>query len=202
MKRVRSAAIFASLMSVVLAFMISGSAMAATRQAAGGPIIGQVPVFDAPVGGKGGIQNTFVRCRNYRVEPRAVMHIRNADTGWERTFRWTGALPGLFFPRVRTGTYEVATSAWCSGTKKTRKQSVTIEEKTYESTVSRAEFDAVELGMSFNEVTAIIGFEGRDPGTYSGETSYTYDNMSFWDWSIITFRNDRVIRKHWKVGHD
>lgn len=69
------------------------------------------------------------------------------QTGWTRAFRWTGALPGLYFPRVAVGTYKARTTVWCAGVRKIRKQTVTIEEKTLEKTMSRGEFESVELGV-------------------------------------------------------
>ncbi len=56
--------------------------------------------------------------------------------------------------------------------------------------------------MTYEEVTALVGMPGRDPSTYRDTTSITYDNMAFWAWSIIEYRNDRVRAKYWKVGHD
>ncbi|WP_185995067.1 hypothetical protein [Nocardioides campestrisoli] len=166
------------------------------------PAIGEPPVFDAPAGGKGGIQNPFVHCHSYRIEPRAVMAIVNSQTGWLSIHRWRGALPGVRFPRLRPGTYQVETTVWCGRRGKTARRTVTIKEKTREGTLSRAEFDAVRRGMTYEEVTALVGTPGRDPSTSRDTTSITYDNMAFWAWSIIEYRNDRVRAKYWKVGHD
>jgi hypothetical protein len=197
-----TAGALAALLAFSTAATAAPAAPAEQRSSAAGPRINDVLAFDAPIGGKGGFQNTFVSCANYRVEPRAVMEVRNPATGWKRTFRWTGALPGLFFPRVATGTYEARTTVRCAGVRRVRKEKFAIREKTLEGTMSRAEFDAIVRGMSRADVATIVGNSGRDPFTYGGSTQVTYDNMPFWAWSTISYRNDRVVEKAWQVAHD
>ena len=190
------------------ALLLGGSATAAGAVPGGpsaraaGPTISDVPAFDAPIGRRGGFENTYVACADYRLEPRAVMEVRNPATGWERTFRWTGALPGLFFPRVETGTYKARTTVRCGRVQRVRRETFVIREKTLAGTMSRDEFDAIERGMSRAEVAEIVGNPGRDPFTYDGTTQVTYDNMRFWAWSSISYRNDRLVEKMWQVAHD
>lgn len=177
--------------------LVPGPAYAGVR-----PIIESAPVHDAPAGGRGGIMNAYVSCSRYMTEPRARMVITSARTGDARTFRWVGALPGMHFPRFAPGRYTVRTTAWCRGNRDVRTQTVRIREKTPRGTVSRSEFDRVRRGMTRSQVRAVIGNDGRDPFTYRGQTTRTYDMMAFWCWSIISYRDGRVVSKAWNTPHD
>lgn len=159
-------------------------------------------VFDAPTGGKGGITNAVVWCRNYRVEARTTMTIINLDTGWRRTHRWRGSLPGYWFPRVVVGHYKVKTVGRCGAHVASRVQRLRITEKTAGTTISREEFDTIRRGMSRAEVRAIVGNDGRDPYTYRRRTTRIYDMMPFWRWSNVTYRDGLVVGKYWNVAHD
>lgn len=202
--RIRALAVSVAVGALLLGANTStaGASPAGPNARVAGPTISDVPAIDAPIGRKGGMQNTFVSCAGGRAEPRAVMKIRNPETGWKKTFRWTGALPGLYSPRVEVGTYRVTTKAWCAGVRRVRREKVVIAEKTLDGTMSREEFEAIDEGMSRDQVAEIIGNPGRDAYTYAGSTQVTYDNMRFWAWSIIKYRNDRVVAKYWQVGHD
>lgn len=166
------------------------------------PQIQQSQAFDAPVGGKGGIMSPYVSCSNYRIEPRVRWTVTRLATGRSRTYRWTGALPGMHFPRVAVGRYRVRTVATCRGTSARKVDTVRVREKTYNGTVSRSEFRRVTRGMTRAQVAEIIGNDGRDPFRYNGVTTRTYDMMAFWSWSIIRYRDGRVVDKFWDVGHD
>src|SRR3954468_13480440 len=76
--------------------LITGTTTPADAAAAN-PRIGPALAFRAPVGAKGGIENPVAMCANYNVEPRTRWVLSNGDTGYSRTFRWTGALPGMYF---------------------------------------------------------------------------------------------------------
>ncbi len=194
-----------TVLTIALALVVPQFACWATTdigQAATRPIIEDVEAYDAPAGGKGGIKNTFVHCKDYRVEPRARMILRSEDRGWSRVFRWNGALPGTYFPRVWVGSYVVKTTAWCGDVKADRTERVSVVEKTAESTISRAEFDSVRRGMSPTDVVAIVGNPGRDRFKYDGEVGVTDDMMAFWAWAILTYRDGRLVAKFWDVGHD
>ena len=44
--------------------------------------------------------NPLATCSNWRVEPRMKWTLTRDETGTSQTFRWRGALPGLYFPRI------------------------------------------------------------------------------------------------------
>ena len=127
---------------------------------------------------------------------------RTRRPGYTRTYRWKGALPGVYFPRVKVGTYRSTTTAWCRTNKATRTQAVRVTEKTLQTTISRAEFRRIKRGMSRDRVRHIVGYPGLDAGTYAGEATRNYDMMAFWRWASITYRDGRVVRKAWDVDHD
>jgi hypothetical protein len=184
-------------MACFAALFMPWAAHAAVR-----PVINDVPVFDAPIDGRGGMMNPYVSCTRYGVEPRARMVVTSHRTDKVRTFLWKGALPGMHHPRFAPGTYTVRTVAWCRGNRKVRSETVRIHEKTNRGTISRMEFNKVRRGMTRERVARIVGNNGRDPFSYSGRTTWTYDNMAYWAWSIITYRNGRVIEKYWDTDHD
>ena len=174
----------------------------ASAQSGPRPVIQDAQAFRAPIDGKGGIENPFVSCTNYRVEPRVRWVLENTATGYTRTYRWKGALPGVYFPRVKVGTYRSTTTAWCRTNKATRTQTVRVTEKTLRTTISHAEFRRIKRGMSRDRVRHIVGYPGLDAGTYAGERTRNYDMMAFWRWASITYRDGRVVRKAWDVDHD
>ena len=176
----------------------SGQATAATIRVR----ISNAAAFDAPIGEKGGISNPMASCSNYRVEPKITWTLTNTDTGWTRTYRWTGDLPGVYFPRVAVGTYESTTTGKCRTVERTRLETVTVEEKTLDGTVSRGEWVQIRRGMTRAQVAEIVGNDGRDPSRWDGRVTMTYDMMRFWRWSFITYRHGRVVDKLWNVAHD
>ncbi len=103
----RRATVAAGVAAALLAVCAPAPAVASAPP--GTPAISEPPVFDAPAGGKGGIQNPFVHCHSDRIEPRAVMAIVNPQSRWLSIHRWRGALPGVRFPRLWPGTYKVET---------------------------------------------------------------------------------------------
>ena len=204
--RKRSELSVAAVVAVVaLATAAPAGAAQDSGRAASAPVrvkISNAAAFDAPIGKKGGISNPVASCSNYRVEPRTAWTLTNTDTGWTRTYRWTGSLPGMYFPRVRVGTYESSTTGRCRTVEKTRVETVTIEEKTLDGTVSRGEWVQIRRGMTRAQVAGIVGNPGRDPSRWDGKLTMTYDMMRFWRWSFITYRDGRVVDKLWNVAHD
>jgi hypothetical protein len=187
----------AALLAAILLAMAAPGAYAAVR-----PAIEKPDAVDAPAGGRGGVMNPFVSCTGYRVDPRVRWTLTSVGTGVAHTYTWTGAYPGMYFPRVRPGTYRSHTIAWCRGTRLVRDHTVRVGEKDAATTISRSEFDAVRRGMTRTEVSRVVGFDGRDCTRWSGRTTCTYDMMAFWAWSLITYRDGLVVDKAWDVGHD
>lgn len=166
------------------------------------PRIPKPQAFDAPTGGKGGISNPVANCTDYRVEPRTKWTLTSLATGRSRTYSWRGAYPGMYFPRVEPGEYRSKTSVKCRAQSLTRTHFVHVGEKTAAETVSRTEWRQIRRGMTRARVANIVGTDGRDPFSYAGKTIFTYDMMPFWRWSLVTYRNGRVVSKTWNVGHD
>ena len=152
-------------------------------QAAPRPHIGDAVAYGAPTGKKGGVKNPVGWCSNYRVDPRVRWTLRNPDTGYSRTFRWRGVLPGIAFPRVEVGTYTSRTVARCRDRKKVRTQAVTVKQKTARTTISRTEFRRIHRGMTPDRVRDIVGYRGVAAGHYAGKRLRNYDMMRFWRWT-------------------
>ena len=182
---------------VVAASMAPGHAQAAPR-----PHIGMPEAFGAPTGAKGGVKNPPVWCSNFRVEPRVRWTLRNPESGYSETFRWRGVLPGIAFPRVEVGTYTSRTVARCRDRRKVRIQTVTVEQKTPRTTISRAEFRRIRRGMSPKQVRDVVGYRGRPAGHFAGERMRNYDMMRFWRWSVVVYRDGEVRSKYWDTAHD
>jgi hypothetical protein len=184
------------------AAIIAIGGAAAPAHAAPRPYHFEAIAFDAPQGGKGGVMTPFVACSNLRVEPRVRSVIQNTATGQTWTYRWRGALPGYGFPRVEVGQYEVRTRATCGTTTRRWTDTVRVEEKTPERTVSRAEWRKIKRGMTVDRVAQIVGYRGVRGGRHAGTVTRTYDMMRFWRWSVIEYREGRVVYKRWNVDHD
>ena len=198
MQTLRRLTVVVTAATLAVALSVGG----ASAQAGPRPVIHDAQAFRAPVDGRGGIESPYVSCTNYRVEPRVRWVLENTATGSTHTYRWKGALPGVYFPRVRVGTYRSTTTAWCRSNRATRTQSVRVTEKTLQNTISRPEFRRIKRGMSRDRVRHIVGYPGVDAGTYAGETTRNYDMMAFWRWASITYRDGHVVRKAWDVEHD
>ena len=154
------------------------------------------------MGGKGGVNAGHVWC-SYSAEPRVKVAIESLHTGETYNYRWRGALPNMAFPRVEVGRYEVRTTGTCGTTTKTWVETVRVREKTPERTVSRAEWRRIKRGMTVERVRQIIGYNGEVYRYgYGGRTSHRYDMMPFWRFSIVEYRNGRVVSKMWNVDHD
>lgn len=166
------------------------------------PQIYDAAAFDAPINEKGGIMNPVPYCSNYHTEPRARWVLTNTETGYSRTFKWRGSYPGLYFPRVKVGRYRSTTVAWCGTDKARAVQTVEVGQKTYKTTVSKAEWRRIKVGMTPQRVRQIVGYGGVASPGYAGERSRTYDMMAFWRWSIVVYKNGKVTKKYWDVGHD
>jgi hypothetical protein len=197
----RSARTLTACLAAVLIFAftpLGGASAAAGVQ----PRIPKPVAVDAPTAEKGGVLNPFVSCTRYTVEPRVKWTLTRVKTGKSHTYRWTGALPGMYFPRVAVGRYRSKTTGRCRGNQLTRVHTVRVIQKTLGSTISRAEFKQVRRGMSRAKVGEVVGFDGKACWVYSGRTSCNYDMMSFWAWAMITYSDGRVVEKHWDVDHD
>lgn len=157
---------------------------------------------DAPTGHKGGVLNPFVSCSAYTVEPRVTWRLTSVETGRSHTYRWTGALPGVHFPRVPVGVYRSTTTARCHGARLTRTHTVRVLQKTPATTISRAEFRRIHRGMTRARVRHVVGFDGTACWTYARRTTCSYDMMPFWAWANVTYRDGRVVAKDWDVDHD
>ncbi len=187
---------------MLTALLTAGLLATGSPAAAAPPTIYDARAFDAPQDEKGGVLSPSTMCDDYRVTPRNKMVLENLQTGSRKAVRWRGSGPGYRFPRVKVGRYEVRTTVNCRGQRAAKTQRVRIEQKTAKSTVSLAEWRQVERGMTRAQVRRIIGNGGRDPFTYRGRTSWLYDMMPFWRWSILTYRDGRVVKRFWNVGHD
>lgn len=204
--RIRSAAVTAVAVAVTPVATVLGGATSVGASEAAHPVISRAPAFDAPQGGKGGIMSPYVSCTGGELEPVVRMVLTEVSTGKKRTFRWTGALPGVHFPRVAPGYHWVYTGARCGtgedAVAAARTQKVLIREKTARTTMSWTEYTRIKRDMTRAQVKAIVGNDGHSPSTYDGATTRTYDNMPFWRWSTVTYRDGRVISKAWDVDHD
>lgn len=189
-------------LAVMLAALTLGAQVAPAGAATRGPRIGEAAAFGAPVGGKGGVTNPVTSCASYQVETRNRWVLSNADSGYSRTFRWRGTLPGIAFPRVAVGTYTSETTAWCGRHRAVRTQTLLVKQKTARTTVSPAEFRRIHRGMTAARVRHIVGYRGAYSWRWSGKTSRTYDMMAFWRWAQVVYRDGRVVEKYWDVGHD
>jgi hypothetical protein len=187
----------------VLAALVAGTFTNTPAQAAAPrPEISDAQVVHAPIGEKGGIMTPWVSCST-RVEPKARTVMTSLDTDWRRVFEWKGTIPAAGFPRAAVGDYKIRTVARCSGNKKVRTEYVTVEEKTRQRTISRAEFRQIERGMTRVEVREIVGYGGTAAGTsWQGQRLRTYDMMAFWAWVLIEYRDGRVASKTWDIDHD
>ncbi len=175
-----------------------------TANAQGGvsPRIPAPAAVDAPTGQKGGVLNPLVSCTRYTVDPRVKWTLTSVKTGKSHTYRWTGALPGMYFPRVRVGAYRSKTTAWCRGERLTRTHTVRVAQKTPATTISRAEFRRIRRGMTRARVRNMLGLDGKACWKYAARTTCNYDMMAFWAWATVTYRDGRVVAKQWDVDHD
>lgn len=182
----------------VAAFLPAGAANAQGPR----PEIPAPVAVGAPIGHKGGVLNPFVSCSRYSVDPRVKWTLTSVETGASHTYRWTGALPGVYFPRVPAGAYRSTTTAWCRGERLTRTHAVRVVQKTRATTISRAEFRRIHHGMTRARVRHVVGFDAKACGTYAARTTCIYDMMPFWAWATVTYRDGRVVAKQWDVDHD
>jgi hypothetical protein len=175
--------------------MESGPALAAAK-----PQIDDTRVERAPIGKKGGLMNPVVWCPS-GAEPRVRTVVEGVTNDFHDVWRYRGTLPGLFFPRVRVGRYQLSTTARCQRKVAKRVEVVRVKEKTARTTMSRAEFRRIKRGMTRAQVRRIVGYDGH--GSRYGAWMYrTYDMMPFWRYSNVEFRHGRVVRKSWNVDHD
>jgi hypothetical protein len=190
-------------LAVTTAVIIASSVLLPASAQAGGPQprIRPVHVERAPVGEKGGIFMPWVDCTGLRVEPRVSVRLVHRETGKQRAYSWTGSFPHAF-PRVPVGHYRVVTEARCAGNAARKVEAVVVVEKTDETTMSRSEFDAITNGMTKAEVRQIVGYGGQRAGSYSDKVVRSYDDMAYWSYSLVEYRDGQVVGKNWDVAHD
>jgi hypothetical protein len=184
------------------ALALAAPAGAATTDAAatGRAHVPPPTLLDAPIGRKGGLVGSDVTCANPGVEPRVRWRVTRVETS-RRWVRHYDSVPGRPLLRVPPGTYRSRTAVTCGRSRVVRRHVLVVERKTPEGTVSRAEFDAVQLGMTRAQMAAVLGLEGSCT-TDGGITTCQFDQMALWPWVLITLEGDVVIAKDWNVGHD
>lgn len=189
---------------VVAIALVSGAVGVPTPAAATSPRLHyeNAVAVHAPEGRKGGLMTPGVWCSNPSVNPRTRVVIESLGTGETWRYRWRGVLPGYGFPRVDLGQYEVRTRGTCGQRTRNWTETLRVREKTVERTVSRPEWRRIRRGMSTDRVAKIIGYDGKFAGRWRGKRMRQYDMMPFWRWSIVEYRDGRVVSKHWNVGHD
>ena len=193
------------LIVVVVLAAVSLTSVAAAERRSGDPRpqVGPPSAYDAPIGARGGAMNPYASCGDSVADvARMKWVLKNTKTGKKVRFGWFDAYPGTRFPRLAVGTWASHTVAKCGSTKVSRRDRFTIHQKTRKSTISKAEFNQVEKGMTLREVRTIVGNKGVWPFTSRGTTGRTFHQMRFWAWSIIYFEQGRVTEKYWNVGHD
>lgn len=198
-RRVRHLVALVALVALTAGLTPAGVAQAAAPT----PVISPPAAFDAPIGKRGGATNPGAVCgRNYSLTPRMRWRIVNDATGAVTSFGWFDAYPGMRFPRLEVGTYTSKVVVRCGSSRATGTHRFTIREKTAKGTISYPEFRRITVGMPLQRVRRIVGNAGVDPFSYGGITNRTFHQMKFWAYSVIEFRNGRVYRKSWGVGHD
>lgn len=193
-----------SLVSCLVVAIASLTSVATGPPAAAAPRpdINPAQAFDAPIGERGGILSPAVFCEDWDSKVRVRWTVTNVETGDQQSYRWRTAAPGMEFPRLPVGDYRSRTVATCDGARASDVDQVSIRQKTRRSTLSRPEFRRIERGMTPSQVRRLVGNPGRDPFRWDGKRTLTYDNMAFWRWSLVTYRDGRVVEKYWDVGHD
>ena len=186
---------------VVPALTIAGTVLVVPAAAAAvHPVIRTVRAFDAPAGGKGGITAPWVSCSDYVTDPTVTWVLTDLGTGATRRWHWSGGDTRSRFPRVPAGHYRSRTVATCGADPATRTQLAVVRQKTERSTVSRAEFDRIDRGMSQERVTRIVGYPGT-AGASVGATAWRfYDRMPFMKLAEIKYRHGRVAATFWNSG--
>ena len=175
-------------------------APAAAAASAGRVHVPAPKVLDAPTGKKGGLTGPDVACANPGVEPHVRWRVTRVETG-RRWVRRYDSVPGRPLLRVPPGAYRSRTSVTCGRSRVVLRHVLVVEQKTPQTTVSRAEFDAVQIGMTRAQMVAVLGLEGSC--TTDGDlTTCQFDQMALWPWVLITLEDDVVIAKDWNVGHD
>lgn len=190
----------AALCALLCALAGMSTADTASAYAEGGPSIGDTRVERAPIGQKGGLMNPVVWCPS-GAEPAVRTIVEGLDNNFRAVWRYRGSLPGLYFPRVAVGRYELSTEARCGTRSAQRVEVVRVHEKTARTTMSWKEFRQIRRGMTPTRVSRIVGYSGRG-GRYGNQMWRTFDLMAFWQYGSVEFRNGRVVRKDWKFDHD
>lgn len=189
-----------SLRALLCALVVAIVLPTGSADAASDPQIADTRVERAPIGKKGGLMNPVASCQS-DSEPRVKTVVEGLDNDFAVTWKYRGALPGLYFPRLDVGRYRLTTQAWCGRDMAERAEVARIREKTDQTTVSRAEFRRIRVGMTPSQVTKIVGHHGYN-SRYGSQLYRTYDMMPFWKYSSVEFRGGHVVRKQWNFGHD
>lgn len=156
----------------------------------------------APRNAPGGIMSPYVACHKAKRKPHVMWTLNNVATGWQTTYSWVGAYPGMRFPRVEPGTYVSTTNATCKGRQTVQTATVVVTRKTRGTTISRAEFHRISHGMSHRKVDHLVGYAGRSSYATPHGHVVIYDMNAFWSWATVRFRHGHVVGKRWDVGHD
>ncbi len=172
---------------VVAAGLVVGGAVAAVpASAAEQPVIYAVTKEYAPKGKKGAIILPWISCSG-SASNRAT--IRKVGSSKAITATWKF---GLKYVRVAAGKYRVAITATCRGATATKTSTVTVRKEKDSNTVTRAEFNRINKGMTLNQVKKIVGTRGV------GGSSYRYlDRRGGFRWAEIWLSRGRVAGKSW-----
>lgn len=145
--------------------------------------------------------NPVAWCPDHVTRPKVRTVVRGLDNGFRRVWRYRGSYPGRYFPRVEVGRYRLTTKAWCGKRAARRVETVRVEEKTAATTMSHAEYRRIKRGMTPKQVRRIVGVRAF-ASSYRNQLWWTFDLMPFWQYGTVEFRDRRLVRKAWNVGHD
>jgi hypothetical protein len=152
----------------------------------------------APVGARGGIRPPHVTCVSPSLTPRVRWTVRNVRTGTRRIRSWTGGGRGTVL-RVAAGRYASTTVASCGTRRTVRHHAVHVRRKTAATTMSRAEYRRISLGMTRKQVTRVVGYPGRARAAGGGLQTVGYELMRFMRRTDVDYRHGRVVAKHWNA---
>ena len=82
-------------------------------------------------------------------------------------------------------------------------ETVQVKEKTAQRIVSWDEWRRIKRGMTVDRLRQIVGYSGPVYRYgYGGLSNRRYDMMAFWRFSIVEYRDGRVVSKLWNAAHD
>jgi hypothetical protein len=195
-------AVGAATAAVLGASLLAGIGVGPASAAGSSATITTPQAERAPRHGQGGIMSPYVACAKPKQKPHVLWTLNNAATGWQNTYSWVGAYPGMKFPRVDPGTYVSTTIATCKRHQTVQTVSVAVTRKTRRTTISHREFARISHGMKRRTVNRIVGYAGRARAATPHGHVVTYDMDAFWAWATVRYRHGHVVGKQWDVGHD